>query len=70
MAFLHRSSFDPALSAAIADSLVSMAADPGGNAVISGLYSINGFQKIDAAFYDDFAKVLQAAGVDPATLVK
>ncbi len=62
--------FDPTMQAAIADSLVSMAADPGGNAVIAGLYSINGFQKIDATFYDDFAAVLKAAGVDPATLVK
>jgi len=62
--------FDPKLQAAIVDSLVNMANDPGGNAVIKGLYTINGFQKIDATFYDDFAKVLVAAGVDPATLVK
>jgi len=47
-----------------------MAADPGGNAVLRGLYTINGFQKIDETFYNDFAAVLLKAGVDPATLVK
>ena len=61
---------DPKLQAAITEGLVAMAADPGGNAVLRGLYTINGFQKIDAKFYDDFAAVLQKAGVDPASLVK
>jgi phosphonate transport system substrate-binding protein len=63
-------SLDPAVQTAIADALVSMAEDPGGNAVLRGLYSINGFQKIDPTFYDDFAEVLLAAGVDPAELVQ
>ena len=45
-------------------------ADPGGNAVLNRLYNINGFQKIEANFYDDFAAVLKKAGVDPAALVK
>jgi len=63
-------SLDPKLQAAISDGLVAMAKDPGGNAVLAGLYTINGFQKIDATFYDDFAAVLKKAGVDPATLVK
>src|SRR5450759_142220 len=62
--------FDPAMQAKITDAMIAMAADPDGNAMISGLYSINGFQKIDATFYDDFAAVLKKAGVDPATLVK
>jgi phosphonate transport system substrate-binding protein len=61
---------DPKLQAAISDGLVAMAQDPGGNAVLRGLYTINGFQKIDATFYDAFAAVLKKAGVDPATLVK
>ena len=61
---------DPKLQAVIADGLVAMAQDPGGNAVLRSLYTINGFQKIDATFYDDFAAVLKKAGVDPASLVK
>jgi phosphonate transport system substrate-binding protein len=61
---------DPKLQSVISDGLVAMANDPGGNAVLRGLYTINGFQKIDATFYDDFAAVLKKAGVDPATLVK
>jgi phosphonate transport system substrate-binding protein len=61
---------DPKLQSAIVDGLVAMAADPGGNAILRGLYTINGFQKIDATFYDAFAKVLKDAGVDPATMVK
>ncbi len=61
---------DPKLGAAITEGLMAMAADAGGNAVLRGLYTINGFQKIDATFYDDFAAVLKKAGVDPATLVK
>lgn len=47
-----------------------MAADPGGVATLKSLYTIAGFQKIDATFYKDFAAVLLKAGVDPATLVK
>jgi len=61
---------DPKIQSVITDGLVAMAADPGGNAVLRGLYTINGFQKIDATFYNDFAAVLLKAGVDPATLVK
>jgi phosphonate transport system substrate-binding protein len=61
---------DPKLQAVITDGLVAMAKDPGGNAVLRGLYTINGFQKIDATFYNDFAAVLQKAGVDPASLIK
>jgi phosphonate transport system substrate-binding protein len=61
---------DPKIRAAITDGLVAMAADPGGKAVLGGLYTINGFQKIDATFYDAFAAVLKKAGVDPASLVK
>ena len=61
---------DPKVQEAITESLLAMAADPGGAAVLKSLYSINGFQKIDSSFYNDFAAVLKAAGVDPAELVK
>ena len=61
---------DPMVQAAITDSLLAMTADPGGAFVLKSLYSINGFQKIDSTFYNDFAAVLKAAGVDPAELVK
>ena len=61
---------DPKVQASITDGLLAMAADPGGQAVLKSLYSINGFQKIDPTFYNDFAAVLKAAGVDPAELVK
>jgi phosphonate transport system substrate-binding protein len=63
-------SLDPEIQTAIKEGMVAMAEDPGGNAVLRGLYSINGFQEIDASFYADFAEVLKAAGVDPAELVK
>ena len=61
---------DPAIQSIISDGLIAMAQDPGGNAVLKSLYTIAGFQKIDATFYDAFAAVLKKAGVDPATLVK
>jgi len=61
---------DPKIKGAVVDGLTAMAADKGGAAVLTSLYTINGFQKIDASFYDDFAKLLKTAGVDPATLVK
>lgn len=61
---------DPKVQAVITEGLLFMASDPGGKAVLKALYNINGYQKIDATFYDDFAKVLKAAGVDPAELVK
>jgi phosphonate transport system substrate-binding protein len=61
---------DPKLQAVITDGLLAMAKDPGGNAVLRGLYTINDFEKIDATFYKDFAEVLKKAGVDAASLVK
>lgn len=61
---------DPLIQKAITAGLLSMAKDKGGNAVLRGLYTIDGFQEIKATFYDDFAAVLKKAGVDPATLVK
>ncbi len=63
---------DPKLQAITTEALLAMAADPGGKAVLAKLYTINAFQKIDSKFtlYSDFNKVLVAAGVDPASLVK
>jgi len=64
------SSLDPAIQKAVTTGLLTMTEDPGGKAVLKSLYSINGFQEIDATFYDEFAGVLKSAGVDPAELVK
>jgi phosphonate transport system substrate-binding protein len=63
---------DPKLQAITTEALLAMAADPGGKAVLAKLYTINAFQKIESGFtlYSDFNKVLVAAGVDPASLVK
>jgi phosphonate transport system substrate-binding protein len=61
---------DPKIKDAAVAGLLAMVDDPGGNAVLRGLYTINGFQKVAANFYDDFTAVLQKAGVDPAALVK
>jgi len=62
--------FDPKIEQAIVDSLLAMAQDPGGKAILKSLYNYDSFQKVDPKFYNDFAAVLKKAGVDPATLVK
>ena len=61
---------DPKLQAVIVEGMLAMAADPGGKAVLKSLYNYDSFQQVKPDFYNDFAKVLKAAGVDPATLVK
>lgn len=61
---------DPKVQAVITEGLLFMASDPGGKAVLKALYNINGYQAIDATFYDEFAAILKAAGVDPAEMVK
>ncbi len=63
-------SLDPKLQAVIVEGMLAMAQDPGGKAVLKSLYNYDAFQKVEPTFYDDFGKVLKAAGVDPATLVK
>ena len=63
-------SLDPELKAVIVQGLLAMAEDPGGKAVLKSLYNYDAFQEVDPAFYNDFLAVLQAAGVDPASLVK
>jgi phosphonate transport system substrate-binding protein len=63
-------SLNPELKAVIVQGLLAMAEDPGGKAVLKSLYNYDAFQEVDPTFYNDFLAVLQAAGVDPATLVK
>jgi len=63
-------SLDPALKSVIVEGMLAMAEDPGGKAVLKSLYNYDAFQEVDTAFYNDFLAVLQAAGVDPASLVK
>lgn len=63
-------SLDPKLQALIVEGMLKMAEDPGGKAVLKSLYNYDAFQQVEPTFYDDFAAVLKAAGVDPATLVK
>jgi len=63
-------SLDPELKAVIVEGMMAMAEDPGGKAVLKSLYNYDAFQEVDPAFYNDFLAVLQAAGVDPSTLVK
>ena len=63
-------SLDPKLQAVIVEGMMAMANDPGGKAVLKSLYNYDAFQKVEPTFYNGFAKVLKAAGVDPATLVK
>ena len=63
-------SLDPKLQAVIVEGMMAMAQDPGGKAVLKSLYNYDTFQQVEPTFYDDFAKVLKAAGVDPASLVK
>lgn len=63
-------SLDPELKAVIVEGMMAMAEDPGGKAVLKSLYNYDAFQEVDPAFYNDFLAVLQAAGVDPASLVK
>lgn len=61
---------DPKLVDAIKAGLLFMVQDKGGNAVLRNLYSVNGFLEVEPTFYDEFAAVMKAAGVDPAELVK
>lgn len=64
--------FDPELRAKIVAAMLKMSADEtnGGKQLLKDLYNINGLIAIEPDFYDDFAKILANAGVDPASLVK
>lgn len=54
----------------ITDALMKMAADETGKTYLKNLYGYDSLEVVEPTFYDDFAAVLKAAGVDPATLVK
>lgn len=61
---------DPAIKSATVDGLLSMMADPGGNAIVYKAYQYNNLVKVDPTYYDDFEALLKKAGVDAASLVK
>lgn len=61
---------DPAITKATVDSLLAMEKDPGGKALISKMYSYLDLVPVQPDFYDAFEKLLEKAGVDPASLVK
>jgi len=61
---------DPAVQKKITDALLKMAADENGKKFLKNLYGYDTLQAVEPTFYDDFAAVLKAAGVDPAALVK
>jgi ABC-type phosphate/phosphonate transport system substrate-binding protein len=63
-------SLSPDLKKVVVEGMMAMANDPGGKAVLKGLYNYDSFQEVDTTFYNDFLAVLQKAGVDPASLVK
>jgi len=54
----------------ITDALMKMSTDETAKKFLKDLYGYDNLQVIDATYYDDFAAVLKAAGVDPASLVK
>lgn len=41
-----------------------------GKAALKKVYSIDGLQQVDDAFYDEFRVYLEASGVDVASLVR
>ncbi len=61
---------DPKLQAVIVEGMLAQTKDPGSKAILKSLYNYDSLQQVPPTFYDDFGKVLKAAGVDPATLVK
>ena len=62
---------DPSYKTLITDALMGMMADPGGNAVVKGIYNYDAFEKADYnKYYAPFADMLKKAGVDVASLVK
>jgi phosphonate transport system substrate-binding protein len=61
---------DPTLRDAIVNGVLFMTTDPGGKAVLKGLYNYDSLVAVEPDFYDNFLGVLQQAGIDPATLVK
>jgi phosphonate transport system substrate-binding protein len=55
----------------LTQALVDLASTEEGIALLkSGGYSIQGLEKVDDTFYDEFRVYLEASGVDPTTLFK
>jgi len=61
---------DPAIRDAIVDGILFMTQDPGGKAVLKGLYNYDSLVAVEPNTYDEFLGVLTKAGIDPAELVK
>jgi ABC-type phosphate/phosphonate transport system substrate-binding protein len=53
------------------EALLKMMDDPGGNAVVKGIYNYDAFEKADyAKYYGPFNDTLKKAGIDVSSLVK
>ena len=62
--------FDPELRAKIVAAFLKMTEDEQGKQLLKDLYNINGLVEIKPDFYDEFAAMVKAAGIDPESLVK
>jgi len=62
---------DPKMKDITVEALMGMMADPGGNAVVKGIYNYDAFEKADyAKYYGPFNDTLKKAGIDVSSLVK
>jgi len=62
---------DPKIKDITVEALLAMMVDPGGNAVIKGIYNYDAFEKADyAKYYAPFNETLKKAGIDVAALVR
>ena len=62
---------DPKVRDITVEALLAMMKDPGGNAVVKGIYNYDEFEKADfAKYYGPFADTLKKAGIDVSSLVR
>jgi phosphonate transport system substrate-binding protein len=62
---------DPKIRDLTVEALMAMMADPGGNAVVKGIYNYDAFEKADyAKYYGPFNETLKKAGINVADLVR
>jgi ABC-type phosphate/phosphonate transport system substrate-binding protein len=62
---------DPKIRDITVEALMAMMADPGGNAVVKGIYNYDAFEKADyAKYYGPFNETLKKAGINVADLVR
>jgi phosphonate transport system substrate-binding protein len=62
---------DPKIRDITVEALMAMMADPGGNAVVKGIYNYDAFEKADyAKYYGPFNETLKKAGINVSDLVK